>query len=38
VEAYGGRLWAENNPGNGATFRCSLPVWEEGGGATPSPA
>jgi C4-dicarboxylate-specific signal transduction histidine kinase len=37
VEAHGGRLWAENNPGNGATFRCSLPVWEEGGGTTPSP-
>ncbi len=38
VEAHGGRLWAENNPGGGVTFRCSLPVWEEGGGATPSPA
>ncbi len=32
VEAHGGRLSAENNVGAGATFRCALPVWEEGGG------
>ncbi|WP_170319973.1 ATP-binding protein [Polyangium spumosum] len=31
VEAHGGRLWAENNPGEGATFRCTLPIAEEGG-------
>jgi len=31
VEAHGGRLSAENNVGAGATFRCVLPVWEEGG-------
>jgi two-component system, LuxR family, sensor kinase FixL len=30
VEAHGGRLWAEPNPGGGAVFRFTLP-------ATPSP-
>jgi two-component system sensor kinase FixL len=29
IEAHGGRLWAENNPRGGATFRFTLPVTVE---------
>ena len=28
VEAHGGRLWATNNPGGGATLHCELPAWK----------
>jgi C4-dicarboxylate-specific signal transduction histidine kinase len=27
IEAHGGRLWAENNPGGGATLHFTLPAW-----------
>jgi signal transduction histidine kinase len=29
VEAHGGRIWAENNADQGATFRFTLPVAKE---------
>jgi len=32
VEAHGGRLWAESEPGRGATLRCALPAWDDRGG------
>ena len=40
VEAHGGKIRAENNPGGGATVRFALPIRDAGeasaGGARPS--
>jgi signal transduction histidine kinase len=30
VEAFGGKIWAENRPGGGATFRFTLPMAKAG--------
>jgi signal transduction histidine kinase len=37
VEAHGGRIWAENDPDEGAVFRAELPLAIANGVATPQP-
>ena len=31
IEHFGGRLWVESSPGQGATFSFTLPLNREGG-------
>ena len=33
IEAHGGRLWAEPNPGGGTIFRLTLKMFDRGGAA-----
>ena len=36
VEAHGGRIWAENGPGEGAVFHVELPAHDEWTAIAPS--
>ena len=38
VEAHGGRVWAENGPGEGAVFRVELPLAVASDAPSPNPA
>jgi len=38
VEAHGGRIWAENGPGEGAVFQIELPAAGATSLSSPRPA
>ena len=38
VEAHGGRIWAENGPGEGSVFQIELPLAVANGTPSQNPA